>query len=89
MFGLLGFILIFLLLIVLIGVTFVGNIIRMIFGLGRRSPKHYNTSRQASGNYSGTTQSATSTASPKKKIFGDDEGEYVEYEEIPYHNHGM
>lgn len=84
MFGFLGFILIFILLIVLIGITFVGNIIRMIFGLGRRAPKRYS---DASGqNTSSTDYSQASTASSsssgKRKIFADDEGEYVEFEEV-------
>lgn len=80
MFGFLGFILMFILMIVLIGVVFIFNIIRMIFGLGRRTPKHYDYSRQTSVNEGRETQSTASYN--KKKIIGNDEGEYVEYEEV-------
>ena len=42
MFGFLGFILIFILLIILIGVTLITNLLRTLFGLGKRAPKPYN-----------------------------------------------
>lgn len=80
MFGFLGFILMFILMIVLVGVVFIFNIIRTIFGLGRRTLKRYDFSQQTSGNGGGGTQSTASYN--KKKIFGNDEGEYVEYEEV-------
>lgn len=85
-FGFLGFILILVIFIVFIVLAFLGNILRSIFGLGRRAPKHFygdkTSSTHTGSNYS-TTQSTTS-ASPieKKKIFSDDEGEYVEFEEV-------
>ena len=78
MFGFLGFILIFILLIVFVVVALLGNLVRAIFGLGKRVPKPfqgdtYQTSQQQ------TTSSSNST---KKKIFAENEGEYVEYEEV-------
>ncbi|MBQ7350591.1 MAG: DUF4834 family protein [Bacteroides sp.] len=84
MFGFLGFILIFILFIVLLGIALLGNIIRTLFGLGKRAPKHFygdkNTS-SANSQESASTQS-TYTSTEKKKIFAKDEGEYVEFEEV-------
>lgn len=82
MFGILGFILIFILFILLIGLFFIGSIIRYIFGLGKRSPKHYygQTSDQTDNAHTSTSSSASTNG--KKKIFDEDEGEYVEFEEV-------
>ena len=84
MFGIIGFILIFILFIVLIVFALVGILIRFIFGWGRRAPKPYygqDSRKDQSGNtYTSTTSSNNST--PKKKYFDDDEGEYVEFEEV-------
>ena len=77
MFGFLGFILIFILLIVFVVIALLGNLVRTIFGIGKRTPKHVHEET------SQTTQQASSTThSGKKKIFAEDEGEYVEYEEV-------
>ena len=84
MFGIIGFILIFILFIVLIALALIGIVIRFIFGWGRRTPKPYygqDSRKDQSGNtYTSTTSSNNST--PKKKYFDDDEGEYVEFEEV-------
>ena len=40
MFGFLGFILIFILLIVFVVIALLGNLVRAIFGIGKRTPKH-------------------------------------------------
>ena len=86
MFGFLGFILIFILFIVLLVFALLGNLVRTIFGLGRRAPKHYysetNTSSQTGQSYSSTQSNQTSSTNGKKKIFTEDEGEYVEFEEV-------
>ena len=86
MFGFLGFILIFILFIVLLVFALLGNLVRTIFGLGRRAPKHYygetNTSSQTGQSYSSTQSNHTSSTNGKKKIFTEDEGEYVEFEEV-------
>lgn len=81
MLGLLGFILIFVLFVVLIGFALIGNILRFLFGLGKRTPKPF-TNQQF--NQSDNTHHSTtpSNSTNKKKIFGDDEGEYVEFEEM-------
>lgn len=78
MFGFLGFILIFILLIILIGLTLITNLLRTLFGLGKRAPKPYNA--QSANDASMANNSSTTTS--KKKIFDDDEGEYVEFEEV-------
>lgn len=87
MFGFLGFIFIFILFIVLIVIALLGNLVRTIFGLGRRAPKHYygeNTSSSyTENNYTSNQGTQTSTThNGKKKIFTEDDGEYVEFEEI-------
>lgn len=82
MFGILGVILIFILLIILTGFALIGNILRFIFGFGKKASKyHYEKqANQTDTTYTSSTSSAS--ASRKKKIFDDDEGEYVEFEEV-------
>ncbi|MDO4179977.1 MAG: DUF4834 family protein [Bacteroidales bacterium] len=86
MFGFLGFLLILFLLIVFIGLSIVGSILRMLFGFGKRnSPYKQQTQTNETRDYTETySSSQTRTSSPKnrRKIFGDDEGEYVDFEEI-------
>lgn len=78
MFGFLGFLLLFLLLIIFIGFFILGNILRALFGIGRRTPTHYH----GDPSQDDATASPDGSSTKKKKIFGDDEGEYVDYEEI-------
>lgn len=82
MFGLLGFILLFILVIILIGLALIGNVLRFIFGLGRRTPKHYYGQEASQANQTHASSTTSSTTTKKKKIFDDDEGEYVEFEEV-------
>ena len=84
MFGFLGFILLFFFLIIIIVLALVGNLVRMIFGFGKRTPKQYNPHQSANNDTSNRQSTANNANSPagKKKIFGEDEGEYVEFEEI-------
>ena len=51
MFGILGFILIFILFVLLIGLVLIGNIFRFIFGWGKRSPKRYDGSQSGQSDY--------------------------------------
>ncbi len=84
MFGFLGFILLFIFIIIIVALALVGNIVRFIFGLGRRTPKQYNHRQTSTNDYTSqqqTTDTGSSTTG-KKKIFGEDEGEYVEFEEV-------
>lgn len=88
--GIFGFIFIILpiilfIIILGIGVTLVRNVLR-VFGLGGSSRWGQHTGGRAA---SGRTEQAsgagkqTASASPQvKKIIGDDEGEYVEFEEV-------
>lgn len=86
MFGFLGFLLILFLLIIFIGFSILGSILRMLFGFGRRnSPYKQQTQTDETREYTETyssSQSRPSSPKNKKKIFGDDEGEYVDYEEV-------
>ena len=87
--GIFGFIFIILpiilLLIVLgIGVTLVRNILR-VFGWGGSSRwGQYTGGQAASGRTEqpGTGRQTTSASPQVKKVIGDDEGEYVEFEEV-------
>lgn len=85
-FGIIGFVLIFILLIVIFIFALLGNLIRSIFKIGKRTPQQYSNSQKSSsqttGNYSSTQNPATASNNGKKKIFAEDEGEYVEYEEV-------
>ena len=78
MFGFLGFILIFILLIVFVVIALLGNLVRAIFGFGKRTPKSFQGETQQTNQQ----QATSSSNSTKKKIFAEDEGEYVEYEEV-------
>lgn len=84
MFGFLGFILLFIFLIIIIALTLLGNILRMIFGFGKRAPQHSKGQKSETNDYNTKQQTTNSNNSSagKKKIFGKDEGEYVEFEEI-------
>ncbi len=85
MFGFLGFILLFILLIFLIGLSLIGGLLRTLFGLGRRTPRKRSYAYTSSDDEyasSSSASSASSASSNKKKIFADDEGEYVEFEEV-------
>lgn len=84
MFGFLGFILLFIFLIVVVALGLISYFLRMLFGFGKRTPKPYSNSKSTGSEYTANQQTTSSTSSSanKKKIFGEDEGEYVEYEEI-------
>ena len=84
MFGFLGFILLFVLFIIIIVLSLLGNIVRMIFGFGKRTPKQFNSQKDKTDDYNTNQQTndSNNSATGKKKIFGEDEGEYVEFEEI-------
>lgn len=96
MFHILGFLFLIIIAILLIGLSIIGTVIRSIFGFGGRRPRsNYNQGggnyrpqdnsyddRQSasSRNHAGPTESDTS--SRRKKLFSEDEGEYVDFEEI-------
>lgn len=84
MFGFLGFILIIILVIILFALAVLGNLVRFVFGLGKGTPKRDNrhTSAQASNKQTSAPNTYSSNPSHKKKIFSDDDGEYVEFEDV-------
>ena len=87
MFGFLGIILILVLFVVLFVIAILGSFIRTIFGLGKRATQAFTGDKTSSSHtqstYSSTQGAQTSESSNgKKKIFADDEGEYVEFEEV-------
>lgn len=97
MFGFLGFLLILFLLIVFIGFSILGNILRVLFGFGKRNTNRTftytnqktdhtsdNLSNDDTESYSesSSSQKHHQSSGKKKKIFDDDEGEYVDYEEV-------
>ena len=81
MFGFLGFLLIIFLLIVFIGFTILGNILRVLFGIGKRPPYQANDENENFAESSSSNRRSHSSGN-RKKIFDDDEGEYVDYEEV-------
>ena len=92
------FILIFIIAIVVFGLSIVGFLLRAIFGIGRRSssssrPRQAESGRSSTGQQSynqGTRTPADNeeiysenvTRRRHKKIFTQDDGEYVDFEEI-------
>jgi hypothetical protein len=75
MFSLLGFIFFFILIILFFGLTIISGILRVLFGFGRqRSSSTRPSSAQKKGNVRNTPK--------RKKLFEDNEGEYVEFEEV-------
>ena len=95
MFGFLSFLLILFLLIIFIGFSILGNIMRVLFGGGSERGNYqshtytnhesFNRQRQDNNDSYTETDPASDThrksKGNKKKIFGDDEGEYVDFEE--------
>lgn len=73
-----GFLFIILLIIFIFGISIISGILRLFFGLGRKA------TRNPGEQHSEHRKSSQSTSRPKKqkKIFDDDEGEYVDFEEI-------
>lgn len=88
MFHILGFLFIIIIAVIIIGLTIVGSVLRAIFGLGRRSTTNtYNNSSTQRKQYHASDMDDEEIISEKetsrhRKIFSDDEGEYVDFEEI-------
>lgn len=94
MFGFLSFILFFVFIIFIIGLSILAKIIGTVIKAGKRmtgtdrTSSYENPRNKADSDteYTGTTSSEShhrkATQGPRKKIFGDDEGEYIEFEEI-------
>ena len=93
MFHILGFIFFFVLIILLIGFVILWRIVNTFLGVGKRMAggTNPNTQNQKRTTYQRTDSSASgersqstgsSASGEKKKVFDNDEGEYVEFEEI-------
>lgn len=90
------FLLIFVVVIVILGLSVVGVILRTIFGIGRRSSsrprqpgyeqpgqrQNPNQNTNNSSNNEEETYADTSSSNRRRKIFTKDDGEYVDYEEV-------
>ena len=86
-FGLIFIILPIIILFVLLslGATLIRNLLRM-FGLGRGFNRYYGpeSSQHNADQHSSNTRNRKDTTTPPKtkKVIGDDEGEYVDFEEV-------
>ena len=79
-----GFLFIIILAILLIGLSIIGTVVRKLFGLGGRGYS-FSGNRQpgyAPDEETGTGSRTTSSPDRRKKLFSQDEGEYVDFEEI-------
>lgn len=88
MFHILGFIFFFLLIIFIIGLVLLSKVLRTIFGFGRKMTG--NTTKGNAGRSTvyaeetsqGNTQYSQQKGKVRKKVFDEDEGEYIDFEEI-------
>lgn len=79
MFHIIGFIILFILLVPLIGILILARILRFL-GIGR---KKYNDMSSSSSQNSDIKSSDTVTGGiKKKKVFEKSEGEYIDYEDV-------
>ncbi len=80
MFSILGFIFFFVLILVVLVLTILGGVLRTLFGMGRgRSSSSRSSSSKHDSSY---TSDHHTGSSKRKKVFDEDEGEYVDFEEI-------
>ena len=88
MFHFLGILVFLILAVILIVFVVLGKIVQTFLGLGRgnrRNPYTYYQTRQPQDSTAEETTTRTSSAEStknKKKIFDQDEGEYVDFEEV-------
>ena len=91
MFHIFGFILFLIFIVLFIGFVILWRIVNTFLGVGKRmtggsNPNSQNQQRttyqRTSANNERTQNSTSSAINDKKKVFDDDEGEYVEFEEI-------
>lgn len=88
MFHIFGILLIIILVILVIGLSIIGTVLRKIFGLGKRrttSSPYQNGDgyQQTDSSQQETTESSHEEArSKRKKLFSKDDGEYVDFEEV-------
>lgn len=97
MFHFLGFILLLVLAVLLVGFVIVVAFVRRLFGMGKgrkQTTTYYSTNNPRNGSATNTRRGNASADDDtvaveegelhinRKKIFGKDEGEYVSYEEV-------
>lgn len=84
MFHLLGFLFFLVLVVVVLGLALVSKVIGTLFGWGRKASDAFSGRSSADASSASSSRSATPppSASSKKKVFDDDEGEYIDFEEI-------
>ena len=85
MFHILGFVFLFILVILIIGLGIIAIIVRKVFNFGSRTAPNRNQRnwQSAQNNYDDEREKVEQDLHPhRKKIFSDDEGEYVDFEEI-------
>lgn len=82
----LGFFFFIILIILIIGFSLISGVLKLLFGSRRRGEtnrQQQENHRQAQGRTGRHSQTTSRPSSPnRKKIFGDDEGEYVDFEEV-------
>ncbi|MEG1563462.1 MAG: DUF4834 family protein [Bacteroides sp.] len=92
MFHLLGFIFIIFIVILVVGLSIVGSVLRALFGFGRRRPapsdnahrSYRSVNPEDNGGDTKENEKVINdpSASKHKKIFAKDDGEYVDFEEV-------
>ncbi|MDR0658330.1 MAG: DUF4834 family protein [Mediterranea sp.] len=82
MFSFLGFIFFFILIVLFFGLTIISGILRALFGFGRRPSSSTRPSSDGSGPTHENKKGNVRNTPKRKKLFEDNEGEYVEFEEV-------
>lgn len=88
MFHILGFLLLIFVVILVVGLTIVGSVLRTIFGFGRRRPASsqsthtYRTESRQTSESNNEEVGKEQGETKHKKIFTKDEGEYIDFEEV-------
>ena len=82
MFHILGFLFIIILVILIIGLSILGSVVRFLFGAGRRQTRPQTYARTSEKREDTVNTEEGERHINRKKIFGKDEGEYVDFEEI-------
>ena len=78
--SILGFLFFIIVGVFILGFSIIGNILRAIFGLGKRTTT--SSSSQQTNSSQQSRKQKVSDPVQRKKLFDKDEGEYVEYEEV-------
>ncbi|MEG2514503.1 MAG: DUF4834 family protein [Bacteroidaceae bacterium] len=77
--GIFGFILILIVIVLIIGLSLIGGILKLLFGFGRKRTYQQQNPHE---NRRDSQPSSDTPIQKTKKVFDKDEGEYVDFEEI-------